>query len=105
MVYEIENILPGESMLPSVRRRERSELFDVRTGNESGIATTCQDHDLHGIVTDSGLEGHHQLRHRQPIERIAKDTQRDFFFSGDEALDYGIIDAVMYDRKSSNPGD
>ena len=41
----------------------------------------------------------------QPIERIAKDTQRDFFFSGDEALDYGIIDAVMYDRKSSNPGD
>ena len=41
----------------------------------------------------------------QPIERIAKDTQRDFFFSGDEALDYGIIDAVMYDRKSSTPGD
>ncbi|MAE16411.1 MAG: ATP-dependent Clp endopeptidase, proteolytic subunit ClpP [Deltaproteobacteria bacterium] len=41
----------------------------------------------------------------QPVERIAKDTQRDFFFSGDEALAYGIIDAVMHDRKSSNPGD
>ncbi|MEE2718120.1 MAG: ATP-dependent Clp endopeptidase proteolytic subunit ClpP [SAR324 cluster bacterium] len=41
----------------------------------------------------------------QPVERIAKDTQRDFFFSGEEALDYGIIDAVMHDRKSSNPGD
>jgi ATP-dependent Clp protease protease subunit len=30
----------------------------------------------------------------QAIEKIAKDTDRDFFMSGDEARDYGIIDEV-----------
>ena len=30
----------------------------------------------------------------QPLEKIVKDTDRDFFMSGDEARDYGIIDEV-----------
>lgn len=33
------------------------------------------------------------------MDRIAKDTQRDYYFSSEEAKDYGIIDAIMYDRK------
>ncbi|MGA1599646.1 MAG: ATP-dependent Clp endopeptidase proteolytic subunit ClpP [bacterium] len=35
----------------------------------------------------------------QPVERIAEDTLRDFYFSSDEAKDYGIVDSVMHDRK------
>ncbi len=35
----------------------------------------------------------------QKLERIAKDTQRDYYFSSEEAKDYGIIDAIMYDRR------
>lgn len=35
----------------------------------------------------------------QPIERIEKDTDRDFFMSAAEAKDYGIIDKVYYNRK------
>ncbi|NGQ95080.1 ATP-dependent Clp endopeptidase proteolytic subunit ClpP [Brevibacillus sp. SYP-B805] len=35
----------------------------------------------------------------QPIERIAKDTDRDNFLSAQEAKEYGLIDAVI----SSNP--
>ncbi|AQQ52313.1 ATP-dependent Clp endopeptidase proteolytic subunit ClpP [Planococcus lenghuensis] len=31
----------------------------------------------------------------QPIERVAKDTDRDFFMSADEAKEYGIIDDVI----------
>ncbi|MBO8137238.1 MAG: ATP-dependent Clp endopeptidase proteolytic subunit ClpP [Desulfotomaculum sp.] len=34
----------------------------------------------------------------QPIEVIAKDTERDFFMSADEAKDYGIIDEVIKAR-------
>jgi ATP-dependent Clp protease protease subunit len=30
----------------------------------------------------------------QPIDKITKDTDRDFFMSGDEAREYGIIDEV-----------
>ena len=35
----------------------------------------------------------------QPLERIAEDTERDFFMSPSEAVEYGLIDQVI-DRKS-----
>ena len=34
----------------------------------------------------------------QPIERIQKDTDRDFFMSGKDAADYGLIDHVLEKR-------
>ncbi len=34
----------------------------------------------------------------QPVKRIAKDTDRDFFMSADEAKDYGIIDNIFAHR-------
>jgi ATP-dependent Clp protease protease subunit len=37
----------------------------------------------------------------QPIERIEKDTDRDFFFSGDAAVDYGLVDKVLTNRAES----
>jgi ATP-dependent Clp protease protease subunit len=36
----------------------------------------------------------------QPIERIHKDTDRDFVMSADEARDYGIIDDVIVARNA-----
>jgi ATP-dependent Clp protease protease subunit len=35
----------------------------------------------------------------QDIERIRKDTDRDFFMSGQEAKDYGIVDHVITERE------
>ena len=35
----------------------------------------------------------------QPLEKIEKDTDRNFFMSAEEARDYGIIDEVIYERK------
>ena len=35
----------------------------------------------------------------QPIERIRKDTDRDFFMSADEAKDYGLVDDVVKTMK------
>jgi len=34
----------------------------------------------------------------QDVEKIAADTERDFFMSGAEALEYGIVDRVVADR-------
>ncbi|MGD8563204.1 MAG: ATP-dependent Clp endopeptidase proteolytic subunit ClpP [Desulfarculaceae bacterium] len=34
----------------------------------------------------------------QPFEKIAEDTERDFFMNGKEALDYGIVDEVISKR-------
>jgi ATP-dependent Clp protease protease subunit len=36
---------------------------------------------------------------KQPIERIEKDTDRDYFMSSDEAKKYGLIDEVISKRK------
>jgi ATP-dependent Clp protease, protease subunit len=36
----------------------------------------------------------------QSVERIRKDTDRDFILSAQEALDYGLIDAIITSRKS-----
>lgn len=34
----------------------------------------------------------------QDIEKVAADTERDFFMSGQQALEYGIVDRVVSDR-------
>lgn len=34
----------------------------------------------------------------QPVETIAKDTDRDFFLSAEDAAKYGLIDEVLFDR-------
>jgi len=35
----------------------------------------------------------------QSLTKIEKDTDRDFFMSAEEALKYGIVDKIFYDRK------
>ena len=36
----------------------------------------------------------------QPIERIAKDTDRDFYMTGQEAKEYGLVDDILTKQKS-----
>lgn len=35
----------------------------------------------------------------QPLERVAQDTERDYFMSAQEAKDYGLVDEVITERK------
>jgi len=37
----------------------------------------------------------------QPLERIEHDTDRDYFMAGNEAVDYGLIDAVLDRREAA----
>jgi len=37
----------------------------------------------------------------QPLERIETDTDRDFFMSGDQAVEYGLVDRVILSRSAS----
>ncbi|WP_396033349.1 ATP-dependent Clp endopeptidase proteolytic subunit ClpP [Candidatus Cyanaurora vandensis] len=47
------------------------------------------------------LLAHHT---KQPLERIERDTDRDFFMSAEEAKDYGLIDQVITKRALSSEG-
>jgi hypothetical protein len=35
----------------------------------------------------------------QPVEKIAKDTDRDFIMSADQALEYGMVDEIITARQ------
>ena len=37
----------------------------------------------------------------QPLDVIERDTDRDFFMSADEALEYGIVDEVLRNEAES----
>lgn len=37
----------------------------------------------------------------QPIDRIVKDTERDFFLTAKDATDYGIVDAIITTRQEA----
>ena len=39
----------------------------------------------------------------QPLERIEQDTDRDYFMSGDEAKEYGLVDQVIIHRGLTQP--
>jgi ATP-dependent Clp protease protease subunit len=39
----------------------------------------------------------------QPVKQIAKDTERDYFMSAKEAVEYGLIDEVLVGRSTKVP--
>ncbi|HNY66206.1 MAG TPA: ATP-dependent Clp endopeptidase proteolytic subunit ClpP [Deltaproteobacteria bacterium] len=67
---------------------------------------------VQGQVSDVSIQAQEMLRlkddlnkilahhTRQPIEKIAKDTDRDFFMTAHDAVTYGIIDHVIFKRPS-----
>jgi ATP-dependent Clp protease, protease subunit len=36
----------------------------------------------------------------QPVDKIAKDTDRDFILSADQALEYGLVDEILTGRRA-----
>ncbi|QUY42031.1 ATP-dependent Clp protease proteolytic subunit [Acaryochloris sp. 'Moss Beach'] len=44
------------------------------------------------------LNGIYSARTKQPLEKIEKDMDRDFFMSAHEALEYGLIDQVIEEK-------
>lgn len=42
-------------------------------------------------------------RTEQPVEKIAKDTDRDYFMSAEEAKAYGLIDKVIEETRAAAP--
>ena len=69
------------------------------SGGARGQATDIQ------IVADQILRTKQKLNEilaantGQPLERIAADTDRDNYMTAEEALEYGLIDEILYKRK------
>jgi len=66
---------------------------------------------FHGQATDIDIQAREILRLKdelnrimaeltgQPLERIVTDTERDYYMTGQQAQDYGIIDEIIRKRK------
>ncbi|GCE06686.1 ATP-dependent Clp protease proteolytic subunit [Dictyobacter aurantiacus] len=65
---------------------------------QGGIGGQATDIDIHAreiLYTRDVMNGIIQKHTGQPLERIRHDTERDYFMSAEEALEYGIIDEVL----------
>ncbi|GLV59989.1 ATP-dependent Clp protease proteolytic subunit [Dictyobacter sp. S3.2.2.5] len=65
---------------------------------QGGIGGQATDIDIHAreiLYTRDVMNGIIQKHTGQPLERIRHDTERDYFMSAEEAVEYGIIDEVL----------
>lgn len=69
-------------------------------GGTRGQAIDIEIHARHIIATKENLDRILAERTGQPLERIQKDTDRDYFMTAVEAKEYGIIDEVMTQPKN-----
>ena len=71
-------------------------------GGTQGQAT---DIDIHAkeILKMRDTLNHILFKHTgQPIEKVKKDTERDYFMTSEEAKEYGIVDKVITTREMQN---
>ena len=64
-------------------------------GGTQGQATDMAIHAKRILQTRELLNKIISDRSGQPIEKVEKDTDRDYFMSAEQALKYGIIDKVI----------
>ena len=69
-------------------------------GGFQGQATDIEIHAREILKTRENLNTILAGHSGQPLERIREDTERDFFMSGNEAREYGLIDQVLTGRKA-----
>ena len=74
-------------------------------GGARGQATDMEIHVKEIIRLKHRLNEILQKHTGQAMERIEKDTDRDFFMGAGESKAYGLIDEVVTQKKPSQPGD
>ncbi|MEO0355909.1 MAG: ATP-dependent Clp protease proteolytic subunit, partial [Cyanobacteria bacterium P01_A01_bin.3] len=67
-------------------------------GGAQGQATDVEIQARETLFVKQQLNGIMAERTGQPLDKIEKDTDRDFFMSPHEAKDYGLIDSVIEKR-------
>lgn len=68
-------------------------------GGTRGQATDIKIHAEHILKLKNKINRILSERTGQPLEKIEKDTDRDFFMSAEEAKQYGIIDEILVRKK------
>ena len=67
-------------------------------GGMQGQATDIEIHAREILKTREQMNKITAERTGQPLEKVERDTERDYFMSADEAKNYGLIDQVLVNR-------
>jgi ATP-dependent Clp protease protease subunit len=73
-------------------------LIHQVSGGFSGQATDIEIHAKEIIDVRRRLDEIIAKHTGQPLDKVAKDTERDYFMSADEAKEYKIVDRVIEHR-------
>ncbi len=73
------------------------------SGGMEGTASDIKIHAEEIIKMKARINEILARRTGQPMERIERDTDRDFFMSADEAFKYGLVDEVLHSGKTLTP--
>ncbi|MBN2185275.1 MAG: ATP-dependent Clp endopeptidase proteolytic subunit ClpP [Candidatus Krumholzibacteriota bacterium] len=83
------------SMLPHAR-----VMIHQPSGGSEGQASTIEIYTREILKLKDKLNGIIAHHTGQPIKKVAKDTDRDYFMSADEALEYGLVDNVLVPKSA-----
>jgi len=78
-------------------------LMHQPSGGVQGAATDISIHLRHTIELKKGLAERIAFHTGQSVEQIERDSDRDRWFTAQEALDYGFIDQVIERSTASQP--
>jgi ATP-dependent Clp protease, protease subunit len=100
----------GAFLLSAGEKGKRMSLPNSRImihqplGGAQGQATDIEIQAREILYLKQKLNGHLADHTGQPLSKIEEDTERDFFMSAEECLEYGLIDQVITRRPSAtNP--
>ncbi len=94
-------------LLAAGTKGKRSALPHARimihqpSGGSQGQASTIEIYTKEILKLKSRLNDLIAKHTGQSIKRVAKDTDRDYFMSAEEALEYGLIDNVLVSKSDS----
>ncbi len=97
----------GAVILAAGTKGKRSALQHSRimihqpSGGSQGQASTIEIYTKEILKLRSKLNGILAEHTGQKLKKVEKDTDRDFFMSAEEALQYGVVDKVLTSKKSS----
>lgn len=98
----------GTVLLASGTKDKRLALPNSRIhmhqplGGAQGQASDVQIHAQELVKVRERLNKILAYHTDQPIDRIEHDTDRDFFLTAEEALDYGLVDDIIASRKDAD---
>ena len=91
----------GRRLVRSSCRRSGTlgdHLIHQPLGGTQGQATEIEIHAREILKTREQLNRILAERTGQPLDKIERDTERDYYLSADESKDYGLVDQVIAKR-------